>query len=42
MKCKVCGKRFKLQADKRYEALKKARWICRGVIRKRDSVLRVL
>ena len=23
MKCKVCGKRFKLQADKRYEALKK-------------------
>lgn len=23
MKCKVCGKRFKLQADKRYEVLKK-------------------
>lgn len=22
-KCKVCGKRFKLQADRRYEVLKK-------------------
>lgn len=23
MKCKVCGKRFKLQADKRYDVVKK-------------------
>ena len=23
MKCKVCGKRFKLQADKRYDVIKK-------------------
>ena len=29
MRCKVCGKRFKLQADRRYDVLKQSNPVCR-------------